>query len=159
MKKEEKPCTFCVLRDKGGHLYEDEFFYSRFDRFPCTPGHVEVIPKKHVADLQDLTKEEWTFYFPAIKKTLDRINKTNLEKLYKSYVKEPLNEKSLGFCKDALKHPYLNQDFEDCLIGWNNGEKAGRTVHHLHLHIIPAYPGDIREGGIRHAVEGKGFYR
>jgi diadenosine tetraphosphate (Ap4A) HIT family hydrolase len=45
-------------------------------------------------------------------------------------------------------------------IGINDGEAAGRTIHHLHIHIIPRYKGDIKNprGGVRHIIPGKGFY-
>jgi len=36
-------------------------------------------------------------------------------------------------------------------IGINEGEVAGQTVDHLHIHVIPRYPGDVESprGGIR----------
>lgn len=45
-------------------------------------------------------------------------------------------------------------------IGLNESEAAGRTVHHLHIHIIPRYKGDVPNprGGIRNIIPGKGDY-
>lgn len=45
-------------------------------------------------------------------------------------------------------------------IGVNDGEAAGRTVHHLHIHLIPRYLGDVSNprGGVRHVIPGKGDY-
>jgi len=45
-------------------------------------------------------------------------------------------------------------------IGVNDGEAAGRTIHHLHIHIIPRYTGDVENprGGVRHIIPGKGNY-
>lgn len=39
-------------------------------------------------------------------------------------------------------------------IGINDGEAAGRTIHHLHIHLIPRYRGDVKDprGGIRCVV-------
>ena len=36
-------------------------------------------------------------------------------------------------------------------IGINEGRAAGRTVDHLHVHIIPRYKGDVKKpaGGVR----------
>lgn len=36
-------------------------------------------------------------------------------------------------------------------VGINNGEVAGQTVMHLHVHVIPRYKGDVKNprGGIR----------
>ncbi len=43
-------------------------------------------------------------------------------------------------------------------IGVNDGEAAGRTIHHLHIHIIPRYRGDAenQRGGVRRVIPGKG---
>jgi len=45
-------------------------------------------------------------------------------------------------------------------IGVNDGVAAGRTIHHLHIHIIPRYTGDVENprGGVRYIIPGKGFY-
>lgn len=41
----------------------------------------------------------------------------------------------------------------DWTIGVNEGPAAGRTINHLHVHMIPRYPGDVPDprGGIRRA--------
>lgn len=46
-------------------------------------------------------------------------------------------------------------------IGINDGEAAGRTIHHLHIHIIPRYLGDVSNprGGVRHIIPEKGDYK
>jgi diadenosine tetraphosphate (Ap4A) HIT family hydrolase len=45
-------------------------------------------------------------------------------------------------------------------IGMNCGESAGQTVFHFHCHIIPRYIGDMENprGGVRHCINGKGYY-
>ena len=45
-------------------------------------------------------------------------------------------------------------------IGINDGEEAGRTIHHLHVHVIPRYKGDVKNprGGVRNIIPGKGDY-
>lgn len=41
-------------------------------------------------------------------------------------------------------------------IGVNEGRAAGRTIDHLHIHLIPRYEGDVPDprGGIRHVLPG-----
>lgn len=41
-------------------------------------------------------------------------------------------------------------------VGVNDGAAAGRTVHHLHIHLIPRYAGDVPDprGGIRLMMPG-----
>jgi diadenosine tetraphosphate (Ap4A) HIT family hydrolase len=45
-------------------------------------------------------------------------------------------------------------------IGVNDGEAAGRTIHHLHIHLIPRYKGDCENprGGVRKLFPEKADY-
>jgi diadenosine tetraphosphate (Ap4A) HIT family hydrolase len=45
-------------------------------------------------------------------------------------------------------------------VGINIGEVAGQTVGHVHVHLIPRFPGDVAEprGGVRNVIPGKGQY-
>jgi diadenosine tetraphosphate (Ap4A) HIT family hydrolase len=45
-------------------------------------------------------------------------------------------------------------------IGINDGEAAGQTVPHAHVHIIPRYAGDVPDarGGIRWIIPEKAVY-
>lgn len=45
-------------------------------------------------------------------------------------------------------------------IGINVGEKAGQTVNHVHIHLIPRYSGDVKEprGGVRSIIPDRQNY-
>jgi diadenosine tetraphosphate (Ap4A) HIT family hydrolase len=45
-------------------------------------------------------------------------------------------------------------------IGINEGEAAGQTVPHLHVHLIPRYKGDSKDprGGVRWVIPEKARY-
>lgn len=45
-------------------------------------------------------------------------------------------------------------------IGINEGQAAGQTIPHLHIHIIPRYEGDVSDptGGVRGVIPGKRNY-
>lgn len=56
------------------------------------------------------------------------------------------------------EHAGCKVDFN---IGINDGLLAGRTVNHLHVHLIPRYPGDMEDprGGVRHVIPERGNYK
>jgi diadenosine tetraphosphate (Ap4A) HIT family hydrolase len=45
-------------------------------------------------------------------------------------------------------------------VGLNDGEAAGQTVSHAHIHVIPRYAGDVPDprGGIRWVIPGTADY-
>ena len=45
-------------------------------------------------------------------------------------------------------------------VGVNDGEVAGQTILHCHIHLIPRRSGDVEKprGGVRHVIPGKGDY-
>jgi diadenosine tetraphosphate (Ap4A) HIT family hydrolase len=55
---------------------------------------------------------------------------------------------------DAAFHP------DGYNVGINDGEAAGQTVPHLHLHLIPRYAGDREDprGGVRWILPQKAKY-
>lgn len=64
-------CAFCrIYAGKQGIIYENELFFAQFDSFPVNPGHAEIVPKRHVASLLDLTEQEWMNLKPAITNSL-----------------------------------------------------------------------------------------
>ena len=61
----------------------------------------------------------------------------------------------IGDVKEYLQKEYGAQGFN---IGFNDGETAGQTIMHAHIHVIPRYEGDVEDsrGGLRHLMPGKG---
>lgn len=64
-----------------------------------------------------------------------------------------------------LKTMKFHLQFEDPTItgfniGINDGESAGQTIMHVHVHLIPRRNRDVANprGGVRHTIPGKGFY-
>lgn len=110
------------------YLYETEDFFMIYDRFPVSPGHILIISKQLRSDYFELSSSEKTALPELIDKARNIIDKHH--------------------------HPAGYN------IGMNCGLAAGQTVMHFHCHVIPRYKGDMTDprGGIRHAVEGKGYY-
>lgn len=65
-------CPFCDLKPRI--ILENDFAMSFLDEFPLTQGHTLVVPKRHVASLFDLSKEEqaavWTLLGQVRRKLL-----------------------------------------------------------------------------------------
>ena len=80
------------------------------DTHPLADGHVLVVPRAHVALLEDLE--------PAA-----------ADALLRAVVRlaRPVRE-ALGAAGTT--------------IGLNNGEATGQTIPHVHVHIVPRWPGD-----------------
>ena len=54
-------CLFCKIAAgeiPSTKVYEDDDFYSCKDIAPVAPGHVLVIPKKHIASIAALTPDD-----------------------------------------------------------------------------------------------------
>lgn len=110
------------------YLFAGEHFFAIYDRYPVSPGHLLIISKN---DKQD--------FF-----SLDKTERIELNEL----IIEAKNLIQLKFSPDGYN------------IGMNCGVSAGQTVMHFHCHVIPRYQGDMENprGGIRHCIEGKGYY-
>ena len=123
-------CLFCDKNNKEKHniILENDLFYSRWDNFPVSSGHAEIVPKKHIVSFFELTKDDILQLYDLIIKT-----------------------------KKIISEKYNSDGYN---IGLNEGNAAGQTINHLHIHIIPRYKNDIKNprGGIRNIIPDKGNY-
>lgn len=117
-------CIFCRVDDQSVNTLMDQTvnFYVRYDNFPATVGHVEIVPRRHVDSFFDLTPEEASEAYDLMQRVRKQL--------------------------DADHGP------AGYTIAVNDGRAAGRTVDHLHIHIVPRYEGDVEDprGGIRRAL-------
>lgn len=159
---DEKKCVFCdIFRERRDIILETSQYFMQYDKFPVSPGHLEIVPKRHVKSILDLQACEWDGLKVALGLSVERIASSDLRKVYENFLKDPINEASKKLCERALASPYLKGPFRDFNIGINDGRNAGRTIDHLHIHIIPRYEGDVSDvvGGVRNVIPGLGNYR
>lgn len=59
--------------------------------------------------------------------------------------------------KDLVEERYRPDGYN---IGINVGHWAGQSIHHLHIHVIPRYRGDVEnpKGGVRGVIPHKRLY-
>lgn len=150
-------CIFCkIYQDKKDIIYENRFFYVQFDAYPASPGHLEIIPIRHVVSVLELKTKEWKQLKKVLSKTIKLIEEKDLKALYQKMIENPLNDKSKLFCRKMLEHFKIGEKPDGYNIGINEGRSAGRSIDHLHIHIIPRYSGDIEDpiGGVRRVIPG-----
>ena len=51
-------CPFCRVESEREIIASSSLSLAFFDGFPVSPGHVLIIPRRHVASFFELTKEE-----------------------------------------------------------------------------------------------------
>jgi len=109
-------------------LAEKEHCFAIADQYPVSNGHTLVVSKRHVKSYFELSREE-------------RIDCWDL----------------MDELKQKLEQKHQPSGWN---IGINTGRAAGQTVFHMHIHLIPRYTGDMDNpsGGVRHSVEGMGYY-
>lgn len=109
-------------------IYRDLFFFFIKDKYPVSPGHLLIVSNELRESYFQLTQEE-KLHLP----------------------------KAIDTAKEIIEKEYQPDAYN---IGMNCGEVAGQTVMHFHCHVIPRYIGDMDNprGGIRHCIEGKGYY-
>lgn len=117
-------CLFCLDQsaDQNRIMLESTAFFARYDNFPANPGHIEIVPRRHVESFFELSPEEVTEAYELMREVKDALTRQH--------------------------HP------DGYTIGVNEGDASGRSVRHLHIHLIPRHYGDVKDprGGIRQVV-------
>lgn len=117
-------CIFCQADDPSLNriLCQNDLFFARFDNFPANPGHIEIVPRRHVVSFFDLDDQEVLSAYILMREARDLIDEKYFPEAY--------------------------------TIGINDGKAAGRSIDHLHIHLIPRHHGDVDDprGGIRRAA-------
>lgn len=72
-------CIFCMIKD---YVLENDLAYAIFDKTPVNKGHMLIIPKRHVANFFDITKEELNALFDLVKEAKSMLDKEYLPDAY-----------------------------------------------------------------------------
>ena len=129
-----EPCIFCEL-------------ISKYDN-------------THISNVIFKNKDIVAFYdnYPVSKGHTLIIPKRHVKSYFELNLTEILSiNDALRECKKFLTQMYSPDGFN---IGINDGEAAGQTVFHLHIHLIPRYFGDMEDpkGGVRGVIPNKQKY-
>ncbi|MEI2729156.1 MAG: HIT domain-containing protein [Candidatus Nanopelagicales bacterium] len=120
------------------HVAADDLTFAIRDKYPVTPGHTLIIPRRVIPQWWDATTNEQQ----AILAMVDRVRA------------DLLDDDTRSRLLPGVPRP------DGFNVGFNAGEVAGQTVNHLHMHVIPRYCGDMDDprGGVRHVIPEKGNY-
>lgn len=109
-------CSLCKeYISKENVIYESHFWFVMFNRFPYLPGHIMLVPKRPIPNLEDITVEE-------------RVEMIN----------ELIDAQTLLI--NALQNKF---GVTSSNIGINLGPNSGASIPtHLHIHLVPRRPND-----------------
>jgi histidine triad (HIT) family protein len=74
-------CLFCRMvagEEPLSLVYEDELTFALMDIQPVTPGHLMVVPKRHAAELADLTEAESDALLRVARRAAAALRRTGL---------------------------------------------------------------------------------
>jgi histidine triad (HIT) family protein len=78
-------CKFCEItegKEFSHKIFENEYVFTFMDKHPINPGHILVIPKKHIPDFYELPSEDYAQLFDAVKRISEIIKEVfNPEKV------------------------------------------------------------------------------
>jgi diadenosine tetraphosphate (Ap4A) HIT family hydrolase len=108
----------------------DDLFAVVSDKFPVSPGHTLIIPRRPLTRFQELTATEKSRLLEWVDWTQRHLEAT------------------------------LAPGPEGFNLGTNDGKAAGQTVLQFHFHVIPRWIGDVADprGGVRWVISGKAKY-
>jgi diadenosine tetraphosphate (Ap4A) HIT family hydrolase len=158
-------CYFCKGIQTGRPEFFDvgsELFLGRWDFNPVTPGHVLIMPKRHVQYSHALSRDELSMVMAAVVAAKEMLRQINLRQQYQTMLESDISDTSKGFVAHALEKLSRvdNRPPDAFNDGVNDGPAAGQTIPHFHWHIMPRWKGDIAEprGGIRGMFGDMGDY-
>ena len=67
-------CPFCDIQD---YVLENDYCYAIYDRFPVSPGHMLVIPKRHAEDFLAASDQEQTAGIQLVQDCVDYLKQNN----------------------------------------------------------------------------------
>ena len=59
MRDPNNPCLFCNISESG-YTHENELAFVSYDSYPVSEHHCLIIPKRHIKDYFELSKDELT---------------------------------------------------------------------------------------------------
>lgn len=138
MAQPEPPASPFLQIPAPERVAANELAFAVRDRFPASPGHTLVVPFREVPQWFDASEAEQQAIMALVAEVRELL----------------LDDERRVLLFPGMPRP------DGFNVGFNAGHAAGQTVHHLHVHVIPRFAGDVADptGGVRHLIPGKGNY-
>ncbi len=120
-------CFFCKSQDTNTVIAENDLAYARWDDFPVSNGHAEVVPKRHISSYFELSDREIKALFVLAKQVKEVIDGKHSPDAY-----------NIGINDGAV----AGQTIPHC---------------HIHLIPRYTGDVENPRGGVRHIIPGKGL--
>ena len=145
-------CIFCEEYGGGWNTFaETDLWRARWDMYPATPGHVEILPKRHVQYIEELSDDELNAMMWFARYVMGQVRGADLIGLYTTLLESSNADNHPLLSSALLAAQYHGRQPDAFNLGINDGPIAGQSVHHLHLHLMPRWEGDVAnpKGGVR----------
>ena len=122
----EQNCYFCKVTSGQADpfIFENRSFVGIFDTNPVNPGHVLVIPRRHVVSIFDLNKAEQSDYFDALHGVKSVIEATNFAEVYASMMaRDDLSDRPMDHIEAVLELPFLAKNRMPIPLATTTAEK------------------------------------
>jgi len=142
-------CVFCKIVNNeipNKKVYEDAFVVAFLDINPVNPGHVQVVPKKHIEDVLSASNEDLSHIIIAVKK----VAKAILESMdYPAFNIEVNNGAIAGQVVSHLHFHIVPRKEGDGLTHWPGGQyKQGEMTQ-----IAEKIKNELRKEGAINEIE------
>ena len=116
-------CIFCKIANGeiGNLVYENEFVAAFDDLNPQAPVHTLIVPKKHIANIEDLHFGEGKCHHEGGEEQDTPCDGKYIKEIFKAI-------KEVAKMKGVAETGYR--------IISNCGKDAGQSVMHLHFHLL-----------------------
>jgi diadenosine tetraphosphate (Ap4A) HIT family hydrolase len=155
-KADDKARAFRILRALHGHEIHCWGNWS-FEDVPCGPCAFCTLPADRI--LGGNEHAVWILDAHPVSPGHSLIvPKRHVESFFETTPEE--REAVLSLIDRARAHVIKDHAPSGYNIGINEGSAAGQTVSHLHVHLIPRFPGDSEapRGGVRWVIPDKADY-